>query len=172
MLKSLFAFIGCVLIPLMMTQCGSTKTNLQEPPFQTAEAYYEQWIAGVQGGGSGIDVYVPITEMASTIQLKEAFFRGKVVPLNRSTQNLFIAHFQTELNNERDMTMHSDTIEEAVNTPSISSSSSFPFPLTDDELGISYLSNGVLAYTKLTKLTQKESIPRPSAPPRGGVDKG
>ena len=170
MLKSLFAFIGCVLIPLTMTQCGTTKTALQETPFQTAEVYFEQWIAGVQGGGSGIDVYIPITEMSDAIQLQEAFFRGKVAPLTLQTENLYIARFKTDLNNERDITMHADAIEEAVNTPEVSTS--FPFPLTDGEVGISYVMNGVLKYTKLANIIQKESIPRPSAPPRGGVDKG
>lgn len=170
MLKSLFAFIGCVLIPLTMTQCGTTKTALQETPFQTGEVYFEEWIAGVQGGGSGIDVYVPITEMTVAIELQMAFFRGKAAPLTSSTENLYIARFKTDLNNERDITMHADAIEEVVNTPEVSAS--FPFPLADDELGVSYIMNGLLTYTKLTKIIQKESIPRPSAPPRDGVDKG
>lgn len=170
MLKSLFAFIGCVLIPLTMTQCGSTKTALQAIPFQTGEVYFEQWIAGVQGGGSGIDVYVPITEMTDAIELQKAFFREKVAPLTVSTENLYIARFKTDRNNERDITMHADAIEEAVNTLEVPAS--FPFPLVEDELGISYIMNGVLTYSKLTNIIQKESIPRPSAPPRGGVNKG
>jgi hypothetical protein len=170
MLKSLFAIIACVLIPFTMTQCGTTKIALQETPFQTGEVYFEQWIAGVQGGGSGINVYVPITEISDAIQLQEAVFRGKVAPLTRSIDGLYIARFKTDLNNERDITMHADAIEEVVNTPEVSTS--FPFPLTKDELGIVYTMRGVLKYTKLTKIIQKESIPMPSTPPRGGVDKG
>lgn len=170
MLKSLFALIGFLILPLTMTQCGTTKSDLQEPPFQTAEVYYKQWIAGVQGGGSGIDLYVPITDMSDGIQLEKAFFKGKVAPLNATEGKVFVAHFFTDLNNERDLTLHADAIEEAVNTPSVSES--FPFPLKTDEAGISYKENGVLKYTKLTNIIQKESIPRPTAPPRGDIDKG
>lgn len=151
-----------------MTQCGAAKPNLQETPFQTGEVYFEQWIAGVQGGGSGIDVYIPIVKISDGIQLEKAFFRGKVAPLTASKEKIFIARFQTDLNKERDITMHSDTVEESVNTPAVSES--FPFPLKDDEVGVIYKEKGITGYTKLTKIIQKESIPRPSAPPRDGLN--
>lgn len=168
MLKTLFTFIGCILIPLTMTQCGTTKTDLQETPFQTGEVYFEKWVAGVQGGGSGINLFIPISEMPEGIQLDKAFFRSKVAPITMSPENVFIARYQTANNRERDITMHDDAIEETVNTPEVSES--FPFPLKDNEVGITYSMNGVLAYTKLTKIIQKESIPRPSSPPRGGLN--
>jgi hypothetical protein len=170
MLKSLFAIIGCLLIPITMTQCGTTKSDLQELPFQTSEVYFKQWIAGVQGGGSGIDLYILITDMSDGIQLQKAFFKGKVAPLNLTDGNVFVAHFLTDLNNERDLTLHGDAIEESVNTPA--APEPFPFPLNADEAGISYKENGILKYTKLANIIEKESIPRPSAPPRGDIDKG
>ena len=170
MLKSVFALIGFLIMPLTMTQCKTTKSDLQEPPFKTTEVYFKQWIAGVQGGGSGIDLYVPITDMSDAIQLQKAFFKAKVAPLNLTEGNVFVAHFQTDLNNERDMTLHGDALEEVVNTPTVAEI--FPFPLNANEAGISYKENGILKYTKLTNIIQKESIPRPSAPPRGDINKG
>lgn len=170
MLKSLFALFVLLLIPMTMTQCGTTKSDLQEPPFKTTEVYFKQWIAGVQGGGSGIDLYVPIAEISNEIELQKAFFKGKVAPLNLSQDKVYLAHFLTDLNNERDLTMHGDAIEEAGNTPPVTEP--FPFPLNSNEAGISYKENGVLKYTKLANIIEKESIPRPSAPPRGDIDKG
>ena len=40
----------------------------------------------------------------------------------------------------------------------------FPFELLNDEAVISYLENDIMKYLKLTNISQKESIPYPSAP--------
>ena len=163
-IKVLLYFLSFALIPLSMVQCGSAQTNLHEMPIQINEAYYQSWIAGVQGGGSGINLFITIQQLPSDIQLENAFFQKKIAKLRKENDTLLVARFLTDLNRERDIVMSDNPIEESVNTPQ--ETPSFPFPLADNEAGVSYMQEGVLKYSKILNITEKETIAYPSAPPK------
>lgn len=170
MWKSISSYITYLFLPLAISQCSSGQQMVQKAPFVTGEVYFEQWIAGVQGGGSGIDFYLPIINMPTTIQLEKVYFRGKVAAVTLLEDKRYIARFATALNRQRDLTLHADPIEEQVNTPP--KHDPFPVELQESEAGIFYLQDGKPFYTIIKNVIEKESIPRPSVLPGGDIDKG
>ena len=161
----------CIILfsALLVSQCGSTKQKeamLVEAPFTVQTAYYQSWIAGMQEGGSGVNVYMSVSDLSSNIELKEGFFRNKVVQINQEDQ-MYVAKFLNATNSAQDLTMHSDVEEDAVNTPpAASKEAQFPFPLSDLEIGITFMDGDTLKYTKISNLKEKQQIAYPSAPPR------
>ncbi|MEQ3655521.1 MAG: hypothetical protein ABNH00_06630 [Dokdonia sp.] len=170
MSNSLFSFCIYFLILFGLTQCSSGQKLVGQPPFTIAEVYFEQWIAGVQGGGSGIDLYMPISKIPEDIQLEKAYFRNNTAPIDKIEDGVFIARFKTHLNRERDLTLHADPIQEQTNTPP--TQERFPFELSSEEVGIQFLDKGKPYYTIIKNVIEKESIPRPGIPPQGKIDKG
>lgn len=126
--------------------------------------YYETWIAGIQGGGSGTNLFVSKSVLTNK-KLISAYFRGKVTDFEvlKPSSVYYIGRFKEEANLKRDLNMDNDVIKEYGNkAPMISLY--FPFELLSDEAVVSYLENDIMKYLKLTNISQKESIPYPSAP--------
>lgn len=178
LLKSLIMFVLCA-GPLLLTQCGSTtKKTTQEtvtqetrpvmemrnPTFSKAKTTYNTWIAGIQGGGSGIKMQFAWSDMPENLVMKEAYFRGMHSEI-RQGQKGYTANFKTKLNSSEDMVMHSDPVQEAVNTPP-PTKKLFPVELTDQQVGIIYEENGSLVYTIINNLKELPQVAYPSAPPR------
>ena len=126
--------------------------------------YFENWIAGIQGGGSGTNLFVS-KSVLNNKKLISAYFRGKVTDFEvlKPSSNFYIARFKGEANLKRDLNMDNDVIKEYGNKTPLASLH-FPFELLNDEAVISYLENDIMKYLKLTNISQKESIPYPSAP--------
>jgi hypothetical protein len=60
-----------LLFSIAMISCSSQKKALQE----TLQASFETWVAGVRGGGSGINFYVDLkTPLNKEIELKKSYF--------------------------------------------------------------------------------------------------
>lgn len=81
-----------------MISCSSQKKALQE----TLQASYETWVAGVRGGGSGINFYVDLkTPLHKEIELKKVIFRGYEVPFEKIDDLHFVARIKTEGNQQK-----------------------------------------------------------------------
>ncbi len=90
----LYLFFATTLI-----SCSSTETIVQE---NNLSASYETWVAGVRGGGSGINFYVDLkTELSEEIELKKVIFRGYEVPFEKQDALHFIARIKTEGNQQK-----------------------------------------------------------------------
>lgn len=159
--------LKCIAMLILMTsfsQCSSTHKLETEAPIFHGQAYYIQWIAGVQGGGSGIDVFIPTKD--NTVAFDSIYFRNMVSKLAVQDQpeRVYVGHFKTRINSKRDVIMSSDNQEEFGNVmPDIPKNS--PFELKDSECILSFLKNGKTHYYKITNLVQKEGTPMMSAPP-------
>ncbi|NND62106.1 MAG: hypothetical protein HKN48_02810, partial [Flavobacteriaceae bacterium] len=64
LIKSL-QFLGLAFICFSITNCAGGKDGKdsafsleQEAPFTIQKAYFQKWVAGVQAGGSGTNVYL------------------------------------------------------------------------------------------------------------------
>lgn len=180
MFKSIFLTTMCA-IPLLLTQCKSTKVSAEEelphtneiaqnmemrnPAFAKAETTFYKWIAGVQGGGSGINMSFNWNAMPENLVMKDAYFRGSIARIQQS-QKGYSANFVSDQNGPRDLIMHGDSEREAVNTPPVQKLK-FPVTLTDKQVGIIYEENGQLVYTIINNPIEKPQVAYPSAPPRG-----
>ena len=90
----LYLFFATTLI-----SCNTTETIVQENNLSTS---YETWVAGVRGGGSGINFYVDLkTELSEEIELKKVIFRGYEVPFEKQDTLHFIARIKTDGNQQK-----------------------------------------------------------------------
>lgn len=179
MLKSIITTVICAL-PLMLTQCKSNKTaatqvqdieetvqnmEMRNPAFAKAKTTFYKWMAGVQGGGSGITMEFDWNAMPENLVMKDAYFRGMTARIEHG-QKGYTANFRSDQNTPKDMIMHSDQEQEAANTPPVKKAK-FPVKLTDKQVGIIYEENGQPVFTILNNLIEKPQVAYPSAPPRG-----
>ena len=125
-------------------------------------ATYQKWVAGINGGGSGIYVDLTLTSKQGDVKMKEIYFNGTSAPLtaigNGDLQ--YTASFKTDLNSGDSTIMDSDPIKEAQNTPP----EKFPFELADNEAILNYDYKGKTGFLKI-EMTRKESISYPGTNP-------
>ena len=92
-------YILTLFISATLLSCNATQTIVQE---NNLSASYESWVAGVRGGGSGINFYVDLkTELSEDIELKKVIFRGYEVPFEKQDTLHFIARIKTEGNQQK-----------------------------------------------------------------------
>ena len=166
-MKTLATLISLPLLFFTFINCGgaqtanSDKTFEQNPPFKIADAYYQDWVAGVKEGGSGTNVHFVFSQMEPNVEIKKIYFRNNILEAKPSEKqpNQYIGYLRN--NAQRDIVMDKDPIKEAQN----SLSKTFPFPLENNEAVIEYVDGGTKNFYKISTLTKKEMIPYPQANP-------
>ncbi|MDP2686944.1 MAG: hypothetical protein Q8O62_06965 [Aequorivita sp.] len=170
MMKNIKILIFLFTVPLLLlsfSNCGgaqtaSSKTTFeQNPPFKIAEAYYQNWIAGVKDGGSATNIHILFNEMDPDAVIQNIYFRNQKLEAkgNVNEPNKFVGYLKNEP--QRDVIMDSDPIKEAQNKLP----DPFPFQLEDNEAVVEYWFGGKKNYYKVSNLSQKEMIPYPQANP-------
>ena len=105
----------CIIV-IGWTSCTSSKrstdTLLVDAPILFDKPYFQAWIAGIQGGGSGINLYLPTTAMH--IELDSAYFRGMTAKL-KTYESGYIARFKTDLNQHHDLIISAEEYAEYAN---------------------------------------------------------
>ena len=62
----------------VFVSCQSQKKVLDKAITSMEEVYFESWVAGVRGGGAGINFHVNFKKpLSEDIQLKKVMFKGK-----------------------------------------------------------------------------------------------
>jgi hypothetical protein len=125
------------------------------PPLEIVAPYYKSWVAGIEGGGAGINVFLPLKE------------NGKISidSLHFTRDKLIIGRFNNSVNQPKDIIMSSNSQDEYKNKSVLLRDTS-PFKLAQNECIISYEVNGKRLYYKISNLKKGESIAYPSAPPK------
>ncbi|MEZ4778142.1 MAG: hypothetical protein R2786_02025 [Flavobacteriaceae bacterium] len=164
-MRNIIKILGISVFVLGITACAGGKEYLleQNPPFSIKEAYFQKWVAGVKGGGSGTHVHVTLSNIKEDIVIEEIYFGEKLAKANQNAQNidLYSANFLNETN--RDIIMDGDSKREAVNVvPQVS-----PFSLSEKEAVISYSLKGEMYYYKISNLEEKPILAYPSSNPKG-----
>lgn len=146
-----FLFGICSLLFLTMSQCTSIK-ELSSPSFIGEESYYRTWVAGVEGGGSGLDFFIDIKDIPESVMLEEVYFKNYNTPIVYNS-GAYIARFKTSLNNTSD--------ESSINN--ISKVVDPPFAIGEEEAILVYKENGKVKYVKIRQIKNKGHIALPSA---------
>ena len=90
--KAIYAIVfTCTLSSFF--QCASPKvatTNfVQQTPFTIKPVVFQEWYAGIKVGGTGITVFVPVSNVNDGVVLNEVYFRSLKAKLvkrsNKST---------------------------------------------------------------------------------------
>ncbi len=144
-----FIFFGIGLL-----SCQSTKTIAQE---NNLTASYETWVAGVRGGGSGINVYVDLkTALNEEIQLKKVIFKGYEASFEKQDELHYIARIKTEANQQK---YEGDT-SKPITTPKNNTK------LADNEAILIFLKNGKEVQQLIKDVKEKPMLLYPSTKPK------
>ena len=151
------------------SQCNSQKIVMVEtPPFTLGEVMSEAWTAGVEGGGSGINLFVPFETGKETI-IDSLYFMGQAVKperVQRDSYLVYIGRFKGPVKKE-DMILHEDPKKESGNKPP-QLRRKLPFELKDSEAVISFTDAGKISYYKIENIKESVPIQYPQAPPKKG----
>lgn len=156
--------LGISVVIFGITSCAGGKNGdpayklAQETPFEIESAYFQEWVAGVRGGGSGTNVHLAIVNVEEGVNLEELYFQKKIVKLENSPKDVdqYIAYFKND--NNRDVIMDIDPVKESQNTPA----KPFPFDLDEDEAVISFYHNAELKYALISKMEKKPLLAYPA----------
>lgn len=146
-------FIVITFLSIIITSCHSnaniksiSNSNLN----LTSPAYFEKWIAGVEGGGSGFNVFLPIKK-SSFINFDSIHFRGqRVKALHRN--NMVFGRFKSINNNHSEDIIIENTGHEKNNSH---------FSLLDNSCVLSYRIQNKRMYYEFKNLDYKPSKPYP-----------
>ena len=153
------------MISLSFINCSSVKTNtfVEAAPFVITSPYYNSWVAGIEGGGSGINVFLPVSDIRNAV-FDSIHFRGeKAIVVKKDS--LIVGRFKTAFNQSRDLIMSSNLKDELQNKLVYKADLSL-FVLADTECVISYRLQDKRYYYKVSDLKKGKVIAYPSAPPK------
>ena len=143
-----------VLFLILVTSCSSQDKVIKE---SAIVASYQGWVAGVRGGGSGINFYIDLkSELPANIELKKLIFRGYEVPFEKQDNLHFQAMIKTPSNQEK---IEGDDTQ-------IYTSPKNALTLADNEAILIFLKNGKEYQQKITNVTEKPALEYPSAKPK------
>ncbi|MBT8253805.1 MAG: hypothetical protein KJO00_04605 [Bacteroidia bacterium] len=145
------------------SQCSDKKKLEKQAPVTIDQPYFQRWTAGVEGGGSGMNIHIPVSDV--NIVLDSVYFRGRVAPLElKKEAGQYVGRFSSDFNKKKDMIMNEDPKEEYGNTMP-EKLKPIPFELKDNECVISYRDGKTVKYFMLSNVVEKPLIAYPSAPP-------
>ena len=171
--KTLAILLLSVVVLTSFTRCSSLKkTNTidsnkdilkldNKASFALSQTYYQNWVAGVKGGGSGIHMYITVESNKNNVVFDSAYFRGYQAKLELSKMG-YIASFKTAANNKKDIIMSNKLNAEYGNQ--VYEKQDFPFDIKEDQCVISYIENNTKKYLLVENLIEKRRVLYPSAP--------
>ncbi len=168
-LKQIISILVITLIMVNFSSCSSAQKLQEETPFSIGEVSSQKWVAGVQGGGAGINVFIPISEIEENIEMKGLYYHGKLVELEKRKDGLYIGRFKTNINQKVDFIIDEDSKKEYGNkVPEIEEKAKIPFELKDNEAILSYMHKGRLKYFKIENIITKQIAAYLSTPKNEG----
>ena len=132
---------------------SNSNINLTSPP------YFEKWIAGAEGGGSGINVFLPVKK-SHLIYFDSIHFRGYRVKVSYRN-NMIVGRFISNRNKRDKVTLRSNIDHEGGNNFFKSNDSSY-FKLSRNSCILSYRFQDKRMYCEFKNLEHKSSKPYPA----------
>jgi len=152
------------LFSVLLLCCKSTRSiHFQsEIPIKIEAPYYQSWVAGTQGGGSGVDVFLPVQNL-NGIAPDSLHFRGQRVQAESKNKMIF-GRFSTSKQQLQDVILSNEPLVE-INNQLLSSRDHSPFDLAKNACVLSYKIDQKRYYYKIINLAQRPTLPYPSSPP-------
>ncbi|WP_299434039.1 hypothetical protein [uncultured Aquimarina sp.] len=162
-IRTVVTKIGLLSILVTFTQCATSQKIDKMAPVELNAPYFQNWVSGIEGGGAGFMLYIPV-DPASDVQLENAYFKGKSVKLKRKpNEAVYVGRYTDPGTVRKDIVMSDDPKEEYNNkAPEIEEK--IPFELKEGECVIAYSKNGKEGYFKLDNLPEKELKAYPMQP--------
>lgn len=151
------------MLSFVFLNCSTAQKIQKSIPMTFGEVYYQHWVAGVQGGGSGINLFINVNSNKNNIILDSIYFQSDVAKLEPVNSSLFVGRFKTEANQTKDFVMSSNPKEEYGNTVQ-STKKHIPFNLKDNQCVLSYKEGDKIKYFMIEDIKKKKLLAYPSAP--------
>jgi len=143
--------ISVIFLVFTLSGCSGTKNQYkieQEETVSFKEAYYQEWVAGVEGGGSGLNIYLEPFASDSNVELKGIYFRENYTELRTKKENSYHGFIRGEVNWKEEDNKENQEVE-------------IPFSLKKNEAVVSFLQKGKLKYIKIELPEKKlEMVPQ------------
>lgn len=154
-----FKSFTMLIILMTLFNCSSSKVKLEEKaPLEYSRPYFQEWVAGIEDGGSGVNIYFPNLVVKNNAIVDSVFFR-KMKGKLRNGKASYFASLKKDM--PQDIVMSDDPKAEYGNK-----TQEFPFDLKNDECVISYIEKGETKYFKIVDLKEKEGEYYPTSPPK------
>jgi len=152
--KAIFAIV-CAIAFSTTFQCASqkvatTQTFELNTPFKVKPVVYQEWYAGIEVGGTGINVFIPISDVRENITFKEVYFRNL-----KGELSLKKGKYMAVLKNPSKQYTFKKAEKPA----------DYPFDLKDNECVVSYTQNGKTKYHKIVALNEVAGTYYKDGPP-------
>ncbi|MBU2926815.1 hypothetical protein [Winogradskyella psychrotolerans] len=152
--KSAYAIVFtiiCGATNLCDAQNNKISTTFQkQAPFEVNSPSFQEWYAGIKVGGTGINIFLPITDVAQNVEITEIYFRnlkGDLIKVNGT--------YSAQLKNNSPYY----TFKKSEPTED------YPFKLKDTECVVAYTENGQSKYFKITNITEFAGTYYENGPP-------
>lgn len=175
-LRKIYQFSIFICVLTVCIQCATSQntkkqtmnqsqfTIEEDAPVLIEQPYFQEWVAGIEEGGSGFNVVLPLKE-ASDVELKEVYFQGKKIELLPSSDNKrYLGNYKHPEYKKSDMIMSDDPKKEYGNQLPVIEKP-IPFTLNNNEAVISYMEGDIKKYFKISGITKKPMVAYPQAPP-------
>ncbi|WP_298901062.1 hypothetical protein [uncultured Psychroserpens sp.] len=152
--KKLTFAIALVAIISTTFQCASPKiatTQFEnQAPFKLKPVYFQEWYAGIKVGTTGLNVFLPLTNVNQNVTIDSIYFRnlkGKLV----KKEGKYVAVLENAF--------------KGYTFKKTERPDDYPFELLDYECVISYIENGVVKYYKTSQLNEVAGTYYENGPP-------
>ena len=138
-LKKITPILNFLLMLSVFYQCSGPKETIafqEQTQFKIKKVYFQEWYAGIDIGGTGVNIFVPIANKPKSIQIDSVFFKnlkGKLIEEG--------GRYSAVLKNKS----RAYTFDPNKNP------SQYPFELRNDECVVSYIENGETKYVKIQR---------------------
>ena len=141
----------------------SNKYKLEEKSIlEFKESYYQQWVAGVKGGGAGFSIFLELKPEIkldrNELKVEGIYFKKRYASLDYFSPAKFRGFIRTERSTVSNTSkkLGDDDLDEV---PKRTQEEDIPFVLTDNEAVIVYKEKGVRKYVKV--LLEKKDLLNP-----------
>ncbi|VXB32239.1 conserved hypothetical protein [Flavobacterium sp. 9AF] len=137
------------------------ENNSQDTLLPIKELYYQKWVAGIKGGGSGIDFYIELKEaLNKDIFLENVRYDVYDAIIEKISETSYVAHMRTPLN---DMILDENPQKEYGNQAPATK-------LKTNEAIITFTVNNKRIVQKFENVKEKELLAYPSMKPKNNEE--
>ncbi len=146
---------------LILSACASPKLK-SSSSISIDEVYFQEWRSGVEGGGSGLNLFITLSEPTrKSIQLDSVYFRERSAKLESIRKDS--THFVGRFTYNSGLQLPFEVGDQNTNEQS-SESTNIPFELQNNACVISYFEEGNIKYVTLDSIAEKRIQNYPTAP--------
>lgn len=155
LLKKATYVIVFALIYAFSPQCAGQKATFttvvnEQLPFKVKPVSFQEWYAGIEVGGTGINIFIPITDLSENVKIDRVYFRNLSAELSEIDGKYCASLKNTSLK-------YTFKKSEAP--------ADYPFTLKDYECVVSYLEDGETKYLKIATMKEFEGVYYENGPP-------